>query len=112
MANELQNSLKSAAEKVAQYINDAATLTVETRTIELGADGGANFDQARPVARSVIKLDGDSATIVPMRMSPRRGEQEVDTALYELHQRNVSAAIEYRASILKALLDTLRSRGE
>jgi len=112
MANELQASLKSAAEKVAQYINDAATMTVETRYVEIGADGSANFDQAKPAARSVIKLDGDSETIVPVRASAKKGAPEVDAALYELHQRNVNAAIEYRASILKALLDTFKARSE
>ena len=111
MANELQNSLKSAAEKVAQYVNDAATLTVETRTIEIGADSGLHFDQAKAVARSVIRMDGDSETVVPMRPSTKPGQLEVDTALYELHQHNVNTAIEYRARILGALLNALKMGG-
>jgi len=111
MANELQNSLKSAAEKIAQYIDDAATLTVETRAIEIGAAGGGQFDQARPVARSVVRLDGDSETVVPIRSSDKPGQMEVDAALYELHQRNVATAIEYRARILSALLDALKTGG-
>lgn len=111
MANELQNSLKSIAEKVAQYINDAATLTVETRTIEASADGSSNFDQAKAVARSIIKLDGDSETVIPMRPSGKPGQPEVDAAVYELHQHNVNTAIEYRARILGALLDAVKSGG-
>jgi len=47
MASELEKSLKSVAEKIAQYIDDAATLTVETRAVEIGAESGAQFDQAR-----------------------------------------------------------------
>ncbi len=111
MASELEKSLKSAAEKIAQYIDDAATLTVETRAIEIGAEGSPQFDQARAVARSIIRMDGDSATVVPMRPSGKPGQTEVDAALYELHQRNVATAIEYRARILSALLDALKTGG-
>jgi hypothetical protein len=110
VANELQNSLKRVAEKVAQYVEDAATLTVETRCIDPGSKGGNDFSQARPAARSVIRMDGDSETIVPM-VAAKQGQAEVDSALYELHERNVKAAIEYRASILQALVDTLTGRG-
>ena len=111
MASELEKSLKSAAEKIAQYIDDAATLTVETRAVEIGAESGAQFDQARAVARSIIRMDGDSATVVPMRPSGKPGQTEVDAALYELHQRNVATAIEYRARILSALLGALKTGG-
>ena len=111
MPSELEKSLKSAAEKIAQYIDDAATLTVETRAIEIGAAGGAQFDQARPVARSIIRMDGDSEMVVPIRSSDKPGQMEVDTALYDLHQRNVATAIEYRARILSALLDALKTGG-
>jgi len=106
MASELENAIKSAAEKVAQYISDAATLTVETRFVEIGADG-VNFDAAKPIARSIIKLDGDSSTVIPMRKGTK-GQTEVDTALYEIHQNNVNTAIEYRAKILNAVLGTLK----
>ena len=109
MANELQNAIKSVADKVAQYVNDAATMTVETRYVPIGAGSGADFGQARPVARTVIKMDGDSDTIIPMRPA-KEGQLEADTTLFDLHQRNVNTAIEYRSSILTALLDTLKSR--
>jgi hypothetical protein len=35
---------------------------------------------------------------------------EVDMTLFELHQQNVSTAIDYRARILDALLGTVMSR--
>jgi hypothetical protein len=111
MASELEKSLKSAAEKIAQYIDDAATMTVETRTIEISAQGVTQFDQAQAVARSVVRMDGDSETVVPVRPSGKPGQTEVDAALYELHQRNVATAIEYRARILSALLDALKPGG-
>ena len=108
MAAELENSIKAAAAKVAEYVADVATMTVETTYVEIGEDGVANFDQAKPAARTVIKLDGDSQTVVPMRQAAT-GEYEADTLLFELHQSNVDTAIEYRASMLEALLGTLKA---
>jgi hypothetical protein len=34
----------------------------------------------------------------------------VDTALFDVHQRNVTVAIEYRARLLNALLGALQRR--
>jgi len=108
MASEWETALKNAAAKVAQYVNDVATLTVETRLVEISASGGVNFDQAAPAARTVIKLDGDSQAVVPMRKNAA-GALEMDTVLFEVHQQNVSTAIEYRARMLGALLEAIRS---
>jgi hypothetical protein len=109
MANELENALKSTAANVAKYVEDAATLQVETLFVEIGADGSPDFDHAKPVARTLIKLDGDSATIVPVQKT-QGGVLQVDNDLFELHQQNVNTAIEYRARMLNALLSTLSSR--
>lgn len=109
MANELENALKSAATNVAKYVEDAATLQVETRFVEIGADGSPDFDQAKPLARTVIKLDGDSATVVPVSKN-EAGVMEVNNELFILHQQNVNTAIEYRARMLNALLGTLVPR--
>jgi phage-related minor tail protein len=106
MAKEIENALKNAATAVAQYVKDAATMQVETRYVILEANGSANFEQAAPIARTVIKLDGDSETVVPMRRN-EAGVLEVDTGLFEMHQQNVNTAIEYRARILNSLLSTL-----
>jgi len=108
MATELENSIKNAAAKVSEYVADVATMVVETKYVEIGAGGGVDFDQAKPAARTLIKLDGDSETIVPMRAA-ETGESEVDTVLFDLHERNVATAIDYRASMLDALLGTLKS---
>ena len=105
MASELENALKSVAAQVSAYVKDVATLTVETKYAVVGA-GGA--DEVHAIAKSVIKLDGDSETMVPMRPGGA-GQLEVDTALFDVHQRNVNTAIEYRARIIASLLDGLRA---
>jgi len=106
MAGELREALKSAAERIAKYVEDVAEMTVETRYVEMGV---ASFDDAKVAARTVVKLDGDSQTIVPMHASDVK--LEVDSGLFEVHQQNVQAAIEYRAKMMNALLGVLRGGG-
>ena len=106
MPNEYEVALRNAASSVAKYVQDAATMLVETKYVELGEDGAQSFDDAKPVARTVIKLDGDSEAILPMRPN-ESGALEVDLTLFDLHQQNVATAIDYRARILNALLSTL-----
>lgn len=109
MASELETALKNAATVVGQYVKDVATMTVETKYVDVGPDGAVDFNQARPVARTIIKLDGDSESVVPVRRN-EAGASEVDSALFELHQQNVTTTIEYRARMLNALLSTLGVR--
>ena len=108
MASELQNSMRNAAAKIAAYVDDVATMTVETRFVQVGAGGDVSFDQAKPIARTTIKLDRDCDAIIPM--SEAAGASSVDAALFDLHQRNVATAIEYRARILNALVGALQGR--
>lgn len=110
MAKEIETALKNAATAVAQYVKDAATMQVETRYVVVDPNAAANFEQAAAIARTVIKLDGDSETVVPMRRN-EAGVLEVDSGLFELHQQNVNTAIEYRARILNSLLSTLMVPG-
>ena len=109
MASELETALKNAAASVAQYVKDIATMTVVTQYVEVGPDGAVDFSQARPVARTIIKLDGDSESILPMRRN-EAGQPEVDSALFDLHQQNVTTTIDYRTRMLNALLSTLGVR--
>ena len=109
MPNEFDTALRNAATSVAKYVKDAAMMQVETHYVEVSAHGGADFASARPVARTIIKLDGDSEAGVPMRRN-EAGGMEVDGGLFELHQENVATAIEYRARILNALLSTVMAR--
>jgi hypothetical protein len=108
MANELDTALKNIATTLAQYVKDASMMQVETRYVEISEDSAVDFDKARPAARTVIKLDGDSETVLPMRKNDA-GSTVVDSELFDLHQQNVTTAIEYRARILDALLSNISS---
>jgi len=109
MPTEFDTAMKNAATSIAKYVDDAATMQVETRYVEIGPGGAPDFESSTPVARSIVRLDGDSETILPMRKN-QNGVLEVDAALFELHQQNVNTAIEYRARILNSLLSTLQPR--
>ena len=100
---ELKEALKNIADQVAAYVKDAATMTVETQYAEMGSD----LNQAKLAARTIIQLDGDSKTVLPMKKSPE-GELVVDTVVHEMHQEHVQAAIDYRAEMLGQLLSILR----
>jgi hypothetical protein len=108
MANGLENAIKSAADKIAHYVQDVAEMKVETLYVRVGADGPTDFSQARPLAQTVVSLDGDSKIILPLREA-EAGRFEVDAGLFDVHQRNVTTAIEYRARIMSALLSALQS---
>lgn len=111
MATDFATSLKNAAAAVAKYVEDAAEMEVVTKYVEIGADLSPDFDaQAKVVARSKIKLDADSETIIPMRKGAS-GAPEVDTSLFEIHQQNVQTAIEYRARLLNSMLSPILGRG-
>jgi len=108
---DIQAMLRDTAQKVGDYVKDAATLTVETRWVPLSDTAPADFDASKPVARTVIKLDGDNASVIPLRQGSA-GSLEVDEALFSLHERNVTSAIEYRARMLNIMLGALRSLTE
>ncbi len=65
---ELKQALKDAADSIAKYVQDAATMTVETRYVEMGGDA----ETAKLAARTTVRLDGDSESILPMKKI-RRG---------------------------------------
>lgn len=109
MANDLENSIRHVMERIARYVEDVATLTVETGYVNLGANADNDFAQAKPAAHSTIRLDGDCQIIVPMETGAS-GQLEIDASLFALHERNVNTAIEYRARVLDALLSALQNR--
>lgn len=96
---ELKEALKSAADRVAQYVDNVATMTVETRYVEMGAAA----DQSMLAASTTVKIDGDSTSTLPMKKAPD-GTLVVDTMVNDLHQVNVQAAITYRKEMLERLL--------
>jgi len=105
MPNEIEQMLKNAATKIGQYIEDAATLSVQTDFLD--PRQAADFNQSKPAALTVIKLDGDCKTVIPGRLNDA-GPLEIENAIFNLHQQNVTTAIEYRARILQALLDVIK----
>ena len=111
MAGELESALRTAAMKIVEYVEDAATMTVITQFVSVGEAGSVDFNTAKPVAKTIVRLDGDSEVILPMREAETgSGRMEIDAALMDVHERNVAAATEYRARILQALIQTLPSR--
>ena len=108
MANGLETSIRDFASKVGKYVEDISKMTVETKYVQIGSDGTVDFSKAKPVARTEIKLDGDSDVIIPLRQS-EGGRFDVDSALLDIHKSNVTTAIEYRARILSALLSAFQS---
>lgn len=106
MANELNNAIKASAEKIAKYVSDIATLSVETRYLDVGQQG-VTFTQAQPVARTEIRLDGDCFTTLPAKVN-QANAMAVDGDLFDVHQRNVQTAIDYRAKMIASLMNLLR----
>ncbi|NJN19530.1 MAG: hypothetical protein HC822_26450, partial [Oscillochloris sp.] len=66
-----------------------------------------NLETERPGAYTQVKLDGDSKTVVPMRKG-NNGTLEIDATLFEIHERNVATATEYRARVLNSLIGLLQ----
>ena len=99
---EIKEALKNVADQIAKYVDDAASMTVETSYVEVGGKP----EDAKLAARTIIRLDGDSSNILPMKPGAD-GALTVDTAVYDMHQQNVQAASEYRAAILERLLAIL-----
>jgi len=102
-SNEIKEALKLAAEQVTSYVKDASEMTVETRFLEIG---GAT-DEGKLAARSLVKFDGDSYFTVPVRRDANNNVVP-DTVMYELHEKNVQATIEYRVRMMEQLLALLR----
>lgn len=108
MPNDLENSIRTAAESIVKYVQDIATLTVETRYLEIGG-GEVTAQAAQPGATTTIRLDSDSSAVVPVRRS-EKGTLEIDAELLRVHNENVASAIEYRAKMLSALLGILQAK--
>lgn len=102
-SNEIREALKLAAEQVVGYVKDASEMTVETRFVELGGNG----EEAKMAASSLVKFDGDSYFTVPVRRDANNNLVP-DTLMYELHEKNVQATIDYRVRMMEQLLGLLR----
>jgi len=100
---ELKEALKAAADKISKYVEDVATMTVTTSYTIVGSDP----EVYKMAARTIVKLDGDSETVLPMKPGPD-GTLVVDTVVNEIHQENVQTVIDYRTEMLERLLGLLK----
>lgn len=103
MANELSDALRASGAQIAKYIKDAAEMKVQTyytRTDEV---------DSKPVlgAQTIIRLDGDCQTLVPAHKE--ENGLALDSSIFDVHEANVKAAIEYRTKMLHAFIDLLQS---
>jgi hypothetical protein len=109
MASNLDDSVREAAAKVRQYVEDAAVMQVRTFYVLTGAEPLKELDSERPGAFTEVKLDGDTKVVVPMRKGRDDG-LELDEALFNIHERNVAMATNYRAQVLNALIGLLQRK--
>lgn len=103
---EMKDALRSAADGIAKFMDNMATLTVETRTTDIANPGD---EKGALGARTTIRLDGDNTLVLPCRKN-EDGRPEVDSAIYDIHVQNVQAAIEYRARMLSSVLELLKGK--
>lgn len=102
MANELSDALKTAGAQITKYIKDAAEMKVQTyytRTDE---------PDSKPIlgAQTIIRLDGDCQTLVPT--SKRENGLALEASIFDVHEANVKAAIEYRAKMMHTFVELLQ----
>lgn len=115
MADEIQDTLKEVAKRIGEFVDNAATMSVQTWYVEVGEgeipideENVAQFKQvATPAAQTDLRFDGDSTGVIPMRKGAN-GELEVHQELLALHIQNVRTATEYRAKILSSLVSILK----
>lgn len=94
---DLTAAIKKAGQELAKQISDASDLQVETKWVLADENGDVDWTAAKPAARTIVKLDGDSELIVPMT---KEGDVlVVRKDLLELHEANVANARAYREKL-------------
>ena len=107
MAESWEQSIKDMAKKLADTIRDATELTVITRFKPV-SDNAAT--QAPVVeVKSEIKLDQDSEHEIPVTRIDAN-TFAVQREFYDIHKANVDSALEYRAKLIAALVDAVKTR--
>ena len=110
MANDLEANIRTALENLTKALADVSKVTIETRYKPIDAQNPNDLDNSFLAARTVIKLDGDHESIIPVA-STGSGSIVLETALLDLRLRNVQTAIEYRTHVLNTLVDLFRKGG-
>lgn len=109
MPSNLDDSIREAASQVRKYVQDAAEMKVSTFYVLTGTGEVSKLEAERPGAYTEVKLDGDTRVVVPMREG-RDGTLELDETLFNIHERNVQSATDYRARVLNALVGLLQRK--
>ena len=108
MADDIEAAFQTAAKTIAGYVANVSTLKVTTQYVRAGTNADdIDFSTAKPLAQTTIELDADCTTILPVT-SPPGSPLQIDSTLFELHERNVNTATEYRARVLSALVTALQ----
>lgn len=104
--SDLTTALKNAGQELAKQISDASELKVETKWVMASESGDVDWNTARPVARTIVQLDGDSELIIPMT---KEGDALVIRRdLLLLHEGNVANARAYREKLYDIILSVAR----
>jgi hypothetical protein len=103
---DLIAALRKAGEELARQISDASELQVETNWVIADDNGAVDWSTARPVARTILKLDGDSELIIPMQKE--RDALVIRHDLLAFHEANVASARAYREKLYDMILSVTR----
>jgi hypothetical protein len=110
MAQDLETAIGGIIAKIEAYVGDVAQLTVSTYGMDVDpAAPSTDWTQSRAIARTVVKADGDTTVTLPVRAID--GALVADAALFDLHERSVRSATEYRTQVLAALVGALQTLG-
>lgn len=108
MASTLEKSIRNAAEKLAQLIEEGSILTIRTYITVVNEGTSSAEDESRVlVAETTISAGGDYTMTIPAQRSAA-GLLERDDDLLTVHQQSVQAAIDYRTKSLNALLTIIK----
>lgn len=107
---DVEKSIRNATLKMANALEGAAELKVETRYVLVDDAGGeiSGDEKGRLLARTTMQLDGDTGVVLPMTRDAT-GKLQTDKEIFELHQTNVGMALNYRLDLLNKLLVAVRS---
>jgi hypothetical protein len=113
MPREWENTINEAVAKFIGAIGDIAKLEITTMYVVVGENGVANFDQAKPAAKTVIELEGDYQDYIPVRLVKETDHAQallqIDRDLYRMHGENVEKALAYRNSLFSTVMAGIKS---
>jgi hypothetical protein len=113
MPREWENTINDAVSKFIGVIGDIAKLEISTMYVVVGENGVANFDEAKPAAKTVIELEGDYLDYIPVRLVKETDQAQavpqIDRDLYRMHQENVEKAMAYRSNLFSTVMAGIKS---